>query len=87
MLYFVVTHCSDAGRDQVAQVIADLSANAWRASDRSWVVQSEESACALRDRIGSELTESDDLIVALLAGHAAWQGFDQQSEDWLLANL
>jgi hypothetical protein len=88
MLYLVAYRYDRGGDpDRVGAVVRDLSANSWKACDNVWVVESDEPATALRDRIRHELAENEAVIVALLAGHAAWHGFERDSLDWLLAHL
>ena len=88
MLYLVTYSCTDSERHrEVDAFVAGLSDNCWNVWDDVWVVESDEHATKLRDQIRRHMLENETVIVALLAGHAAWHGFDPESEDWLLAHL
>ena len=88
MLYLVAYRYDGGGDpDRIGEVVCNLSTNSWKACDNVWVVESGQPATALRDRIRHELAENEAVIVALLAGHAAWHGFERDSLDWLLAHL
>ena len=88
MLYLATYCCGDDDRrGQIGEVVAGLSDNSWRVRDDVWVIESDDHATKLRDQIRRHLLEDERVIVALLAGHAAWHGFDPEAEDWLLAHL
>lgn len=87
MLYLVGTGCSDTVRDDVAEFIAQSWTESWRAFDNAWVIECNETAMEVRRLIEARLSNGDTLLVALLAGHAVWRGFDNESVDWLLARL
>ena len=88
MLYLTTYCCSDEDRhSRIGDVVAGLSDNCWKVRDDVWVIESDEHATKLRDRIKRHMRNDESVIVALLAGHAAWHGFDTDAEDWLLAHL
>jgi hypothetical protein len=88
MLYLATYNCSDDDRRSlIGEVVAGLSDNCWSVRDDVWVIESDDHATKLRDTIKRHLAKDESVIVALLAGHAAWYGFDPDSEDWLLAHL
>jgi len=88
MLYLATYSCSgDDRRSRIGEVVAGLSDNSWNVRDDVWVIESEDHATKLRDQIRRHLHKDESVIVALLAGHAAWYGFDPDAEDWLLAHL
>ncbi|HEY6814956.1 MAG TPA: hypothetical protein VI168_05405 [Croceibacterium sp.] len=88
MLYLATYCCGDDHRRrQIGEVVAGLSDNCWNVQDDVWVIESDDHATKLRDHIKRHLITDERVIVALLAGHAAWHGFDPDSEDWLLAHL
>ena len=88
MLYLATYNCSDDDRrSRIGEVVAGLSDNSWNVRDDVWVIESEDHATKLRDQIRRHLHKDETVIVALLAGHAAWYGYDRDSEDWLLAHL
>jgi hypothetical protein len=88
MLY-IATYCcgDDTRRSQIGELVAGLSDNSWNVQDDVWVIESDDHATKLRDQIRRHLLKGETVMVALLAGHAAWHGYDTKSEDWLLAHL
>lgn len=87
MLYLI--SCRRAGERSTAQfedVLKDISSEYRRLND-VWVIESDCHASTLRDAIAPRLTDGEDVIVFLLAGHAAWSGFDAPTVDWLLQYL
>ena len=88
MLYLATYCCGDDDRrGQIGEVVAGLSDNCWNVREDVWVIESDDHATKLRDQIRRHLHKDETVIVALLAGHAAWHGFDPEAEDWLLAHL
>jgi len=88
MLYLATYCCADEDRrSQIDELVSGLSDNCRNVQDKVWIIESDDHATRLRDRIRRHLVGNETVIVALLAGHAAWHGFDTDSEDWLLANL
>jgi hypothetical protein len=88
MLYLATYCCSSEDRrSRIGDVVASLSDNSWSVRDDVWVLESDDHATKLRDQIKRHLRDDESVIVALLAGHAAWHGYDAESEDWLLAHL
>jgi hypothetical protein len=88
MLYVATYCCSDGERrSRIGEVVASLSDNSWSVRDDVWVLESDDHATKLRDQIKRHLRDDESVIVALLAGLAAWHGYDAESEDWLLAHL
>lgn len=88
MLYLTTYCCGDdERRDLLSKVVTGLSDNCWNVQDDVWVIESEDHATKLRDRIKRHMLKDERVIVALLAGHAAWHGYDPDAEDWLLAHL
>ena len=86
MLYLAT--CPSKGADKrLGAVLTSLSANCWNAFDDVWVIESQLPATSLRDQIIQALGHDEPVIVALLAGHAAWHGFDGEAADWLLLHL
>ena len=88
MLYLATYCCGDDDRrGQIGEVVAGLSDNCWDVREDVWGIESDDHATKLRDQIRRHLLKDERVIVALLAGHAAWHGFDPEAEDWLLAHL
>ena len=88
MLYLATYRCGDEDRrSRIDELVSGLSDNCRSVQDNVWIIESDDHATRLRDRIRRHLAKDETVIVALLAGHAAWHGFDPDSEDWLLAHL
>jgi hypothetical protein len=88
MLYLATYCCGDEDRrSQIDELVSGLSDNCRNVQDNVWIIESDDHATRLRDRIRRHLANGETVIVALLAGHAAWHGFDTDAEDWLLAHL
>jgi len=88
MLYMVACCCSsNERRNQFDAIVTGLAQHGRRMKEGLWIIEADEPATHLRDHIKSHLEGCDSVIVALLAGHGAWHGFDHNTEDWLLANL
>lgn len=73
--------------EAVADRIETLAGSSWRYMDTCWLFLTEMRATHVRDALRSHLQPDDRLLVALIANHAAWHGFEPSAEDWLLANL
>ena len=86
MLYLASCPCN-GNEKRLGRVLAGLCANRWNAFDDVWVIESELPATVLRDEIRRALGEEVPVIVTLLAGHAAWHGFDDDATDWLMRHL
>ena len=88
MLYLATYRCGDEDRrSQIDELVSGLSDNCRSVQDNVWIIESVDLATRLRDRIRRHLAKDETVIVALLAGHAAWHGFDTDAEDWFLAHL
>ena len=88
MLYLVAYRCADdERRNRLDEVVGRLAHDGWNVQEGVWIIRSNEPAIDLRDRLRQHLDDGEAVIVALLAGHAGWHGFDEQAESWLLANL
>ena len=55
----------------------------WHMQGSVWVIETEQTAVQLRDSLLSCLDSNDNLLVALLAGEAAWRGFKDNGSKWL----
>jgi len=69
-----------AGRATIAQSI-------WTGFDGVWFVKTGKNAVEIRDRLKCLSAPDEGIAIALLAGFAAWHGFDAESEKWLLKHL
>jgi hypothetical protein len=60
----------------------------WHYLDSTWLLRTEESASALRDRLLAHVDRGDEIIVIDVTGReAAWAGFDQRGSQWIRENL
>lgn len=59
----------------------------WKAQQSVWVIVSSQSAVDIRNNLKTCLDNNDKLFVAKLSGEAAWVGYGQKVDDWLLKNL
>ena len=85
MLYLVAFKSSDeAAKVDAAAYLATISESCWKEFDGIWFVNSEKTAVEIRDRLKCLSGPSNGVAVALLAGFAAWHGFDADAEKWLL---
>ena len=88
MLYMVACCCSDdVRRGRFDEIVKGLARDGRQMQAGLWIIEAGQPATELRDRISRQLDGCNSVIVTLLAGHAAWSGFDQSTQDWLLANL
>lgn len=87
-LYLISCHCSGDDRPAaIVKVISGLAHECWSAGDNAWVIQSNAPATTIRDHLKVILLEGETALVALLAGHAAWHGYQEADAEWLLAHL
>lgn len=59
----------------------------WHCLDSTWIVISTLTSSQIRDRLVKHIDANDKLLVAKLAGEAAWHGLDEQCSKWLKDNL
>jgi hypothetical protein len=53
----------------------------------AWVVESEETADEIRDRLKLSVPAEDGLLVLGIGEQAAWRGLCEQEADWLVEHL
>ncbi len=87
--YMIGCSLNAPGRDYVdlVQAIERVGTAAWPCLASTWVVNSEKTASQIRDELRPYLDGSDELIVAELAGTAAWRGLKGGSAEALKAVL
>jgi hypothetical protein len=73
--------------DELIEAIKGVGSIWWHHLDSTWVVVSKKSAVEIRDELIPHLKSDDQLLVARLAGEAAWTGFKQDGSTWLKTNL
>lgn len=59
----------------------------WHHLDSTWIIKSSSTAVAIRDALKAHIDDTDELLVVLLGGEAAWTGFNASGSNWLLTNL
>src|SRR6187551_3610579 len=86
VLYLVAIDCGDERLPTLERVLDGLTSDIFSVRDRVWVIEAESPAVELRNRIKPNLQNCESALIALLAGHAAWAGYDPEATDWLLKN-
>lgn len=88
VLYLVAfKSSSEAAKADAAAYLASISESCWHEFDGIWFVKSDKQPVEIRDRLRFLSGPNDGVAVALLAGFAAWHGFDSDVQKWLLQNL
>lgn len=59
----------------------------WHHLDSTWIIETNETASAVRDKLGKYLDSNDELLVAAIGAPAAWKGFNEKGSKWLLDHL
>jgi hypothetical protein len=59
----------------------------WRFQKSVWIIVSIESAETIRDNLISCLDDGDKLFVGRLEGEAAWVGYSEKGNAWLIKRL
>lgn len=87
--YIIGCSLNAPGRDYVdlVEAIGRVGNAAWPCLESTWVVNSQKTASQIRDELKPYLEASDELIVAELAGTAAWRGLKGGSAEALKAVL
>ncbi|HEX4926468.1 MAG TPA: hypothetical protein VFV74_00560 [Burkholderiales bacterium] len=87
--YIIGCSLKAPGRDYVdlVEAIGRVGSAAWPCLDSTWVVNSDKTPSQIRDELKLYLEPTDELIVAELAGNAAWKGLRGGSADALKAVL
>ena len=87
MLHLVAFKSSnEEARADAAAYLASISEPCWHEFEGIWFVKSDRKAVEIRDRLRFLSGPNDGVAVALLAGFAAWHGFDPDAQKWLLQN-
>jgi hypothetical protein len=88
VLYLVaLDHESLAAQTAASQYLESISETCWNGMGGIWFVKSDLTAVEIRDELRRIVGPNDRVAVAFLAGFAAWHGFDEDSEKWLLKHL
>lgn len=67
--------------------IKRLSGTWWHNLDSTWIVKHDGPATSIRDALVPYLDPNDELLVVMLTGQGAWQGFAEEGSKWLRDNL
>ena len=88
MLYLVAFKSSnEAARADAASYLESIAESHWTGFDGVWFMKSDKNAVEIRDRLKCLSGPNEGVAVALLAGFAAWHGFDTEAEEWLLKHM
>jgi hypothetical protein len=61
--------------------------NWWHHLDSTWIIVTNQTHIQIRDYLAQFIDENDEMLVAKLAGLAAWRGFNTRGSNWLSNNL
>ena len=88
VLYLVALKSDDeVAKAKTADYLASVSETCRDGFNGVWFIKSDKDAVELRDALKQFLDPNDRIAIILLAGFAAWNGFDPESEKWLLKHL
>lgn len=89
MLYQLAFRCDDERQGLLDDLVSGLAngGDGLKIQDGVWIIDTNGPANEIRDRIRECLEDGEAVIVSVLAGYAAWHGFDGEATDWLLAHL
>ena len=88
MLYVVTHDCrSEAEQQRAADYLQSIAKSSWKHVDGTWFIDTHEPGVELRRGLSQALEPGARVVVAMLAGFAAWQGFDSETEIWLSRHL
>jgi len=60
----------------------------WHCLDSTWIVSTDWSPAQLRDWLWSQMDANDEVFVVDITGKAAaWEGFKDVCQTWLVSNL
>lgn len=87
-LYLVAfeTSCSTS-RARANAYLQSISESRWNELGDLWFLKCEKGGGEIRTQLALILGPSGRIVVGLLAGFAAWNGFADEEEVWLAQNL
>jgi hypothetical protein len=87
--YLIGCSLKAPGRDYIdlVEAIDRVGHRAWPCLDSTWIINADKTPTQIRDELKPFLSSSDELIVAELAGNAAWRGLKGGSAEALKAVL
>jgi hypothetical protein len=59
----------------------------WHHLDSTWIIVTDQTHVEVRDHLWRFMDDNDELLVAQLAGNAAWRGFSDEGARWLAGTL
>lgn len=59
----------------------------WHHLDSTWIIETDQTASAIRDNLAQYLDSNDELLVAAISAPGAWKGFNDKGSSWLLDHL
>ena len=85
VLYLVALKSDDeVAKAKTADYLASVSETCRDGFNGVWFIKSDKDAVELRDALKQFLDPNDWIAIVLLAGFAAWHGFDPGCGKWLL---
>ena len=86
--YIIGYDLNRPGQDYADLITAIKSyGNWWHHLDSTWIIQTNESASQVRDKLIPYLDANDELLVVGSSGEGAWTGFNEKGSKWLKDNL
>jgi hypothetical protein len=87
-LYLVAfeANCSSS-RASAAAYLNLISKSHWNEVGDLWFLKCEKGATEIRNKLALILGPGSRIVVGLLAGFAAWDGFSDGAEFWLAQHL
>jgi len=87
-LYLVAfeTSCSSS-RARANAYLQSISESRWNQLGDLWFLKCEKGGGEIRTQLALILGQNGRIVVGLLAGFAAWNGFADEEEAWLAQNL
>ncbi|KQX21522.1 hypothetical protein ASD39_00055 [Sphingomonas sp. Root50] len=89
MATFIITYDLIKQGQNYTDLIAKLKEypTYWHAQGSVWIIETHQSAVAIRNNLKTCLDGNDKLIVAKLEGEAAWSGYNDNISLWLKNRL
>jgi hypothetical protein len=92
MANFLVIHVGRAAsvaeaRANLVERMGALTGGDYLDLDCAWLVESDETADEIRDKLKPSLPREDGLLVFGLSEQAAWSGLREEQADWFLEHL
>jgi hypothetical protein len=87
---FLICHISHAASDDARQRIDERVAASFSSVlplKGAWIIESEDTADAIRDQISACVPDTDGVIVTSIGNQAAWTGLTDSHTEWLIEHL